>query len=55
MVMVKMVEEGNAVPEVQAVFDDIKKREGLTGSTIFGKCSLLRQSHSSGSGKTSRS
>jgi len=37
MVMVKMVEEGNAVPEVQAVFDDIKKTRGTDWINNFWK------------------
>ncbi|MBN9396019.1 MAG: carboxymuconolactone decarboxylase family protein [Candidatus Melainabacteria bacterium] len=35
--MVKMVEEGNAVPEVQAVFDDIKKTRGTDWINNFWK------------------
>ncbi|MBX9672959.1 MAG: carboxymuconolactone decarboxylase family protein [Candidatus Obscuribacterales bacterium] len=37
MVMVKMVEDGNAVPEVQAVFDDIKKTRGTDWINNFWK------------------
>lgn len=35
--MVKMVEDGNAVPEVQAVFDDIKKTRGTDWINNFWK------------------
>lgn len=37
MVMVKMVEDGNAVPEVQAVFDEIKKTRGTDWINNFWK------------------
>lgn len=37
MVMVKMVEDGNAAPEVQAVFDDIKKTRGIDWINNFWK------------------
>lgn len=37
MVMVKMVEDGNAAPEVQAVFDDIKKTRGTDWINNFWK------------------
>lgn len=37
MVMVKMVEDGNAVAEVQAVFDDIKKTRGTDWINNFWK------------------
>ena len=37
MVMVKMVEDGSAVPEVQAVFNDIKKTRGTDWINNFWK------------------
>ena len=37
MVMVKIVEDGSAVPEVQAVFNDIKKTRGTDWINNFWK------------------
>ena len=37
MVMVKMVEDGSAVPDVQAVFNDIKKTRGTDWINNFWK------------------